>query len=105
MIFGVDNRSSVHGDNREKDILRLGEGPAYGLNDTTIIAENEYHINFSEQQKKFCLSLHYHGSSSYLLANWGKIYQSKEKCSDIKPYELCLCSISKYFTVKNVKSF
>ena len=69
MIFGVDNRSSVHGDNREKDILRLGEGPAYGLNDTTIIAENEYHINFSEQQKKFCLSLHYHGSSSYLLAN------------------------------------
>ena len=69
MIFGVDNRFSVHGDNTEKDILRLGEGPADGLHDTTIIAENEYYINFSEQQKKFCLSLHYHGSSSYLLAN------------------------------------
>ena len=31
--------SSVHVDNKKKDILILGEGPAQGLDDTTLTAE------------------------------------------------------------------
>ena len=32
-----------------------------GLDDATLTTEREYATNFSEQQKKFCLSLHYNG--------------------------------------------
>ena len=37
-IFGVDMRSSVHFDNKKKDILILGEGPTQGAIGTTITA-------------------------------------------------------------------
>ena len=39
--------SSVHIDNKNKDILSLGEGPTQGLDDTTLIAEAIYPINFT----------------------------------------------------------
>ena len=32
----------------KKDILVLGQGPTQGLDDTTITAEDKYHINFTE---------------------------------------------------------
>ena len=38
IIFGVDVSSSVHDDNKAKDILILGEGPTQGLDDTTLTA-------------------------------------------------------------------
>ena len=38
IIFGVDVSSSVHVDNKVKDILILGEGPTQGLDDTTLTA-------------------------------------------------------------------
>ena len=50
-----------------EDILILGKDPAQGLDDTTFTFEAEYSINFTELGKKFCLSLHYNGSNSYLL--------------------------------------
>ena len=53
-IFGVDNSSSAHADNREKDNLILGKCSADGLDDNTITAEAEYKISFSEQENKFC---------------------------------------------------
>ena len=34
IIFGVDMSSSVHIDNKNKDILIVSEGPGQGLNDT-----------------------------------------------------------------------
>ena len=40
--------SSVHVDNRKKDILILGKGPTQELDDTTLNAEAEYSINFRE---------------------------------------------------------
>ena len=46
IIVGVDMSSSVHVDNKEKDILILGEGPTEGLDDTTSTAEAKYFINF-----------------------------------------------------------
>ena len=54
IIFGVDMNSSVRIDNKKKYILILGKGPTQGLDDTTLTAEKEYAINFSEQQEKFC---------------------------------------------------
>ena len=48
----------------------------------TLTAEAEFSINFSEQQDKFCLSLHYKGSNSYLFDNEGKFNQFKGKGSN-----------------------
>ena len=42
IIFGVDMSSSVHIDNKKKDILTLGFGPKQGLDDTTLTAEAQY---------------------------------------------------------------
>ena len=58
--------SSVHIDNKNEHVLILGEGPTKGLNDTTLTAEKTYSTNFTEHNKKFCLSLLYNGSNSYL---------------------------------------
>ena len=56
--------SSVHVDNKKKDILILGKGLTEGLDDTTLTAEEKYSINFTVTGKKFCLSLHYNGVNS-----------------------------------------
>ena len=39
IIFEDDMSSSVHVDNKKKDILILGKGPIQGLDDTTLIAK------------------------------------------------------------------
>ena len=57
----------MHNDNRDKDILILGEGPTQGLGDTTLTAESKYFINFTQSVKRFVLSVHYNGSNSFLL--------------------------------------
>ena len=54
--------SSVHLDNKGKDILILGEGPTQGLDDTTVTAEAKYPINFTLSGKRFVLNLHCSGS-------------------------------------------
>ena len=48
LIFGVDISSSVHIDNKKKDILILREGPTQGLDGTILTAEKLYSINFTE---------------------------------------------------------
>ena len=48
--------SSVHIDNKNKDILVLGKGPTQGLDNTTLTAEAKYPINFTESEKRFVLS-------------------------------------------------
>ena len=72
IIFGVDNNSSVHGYNKKKDILILVKGPTQGLDGTTLTADTQYSINFNEQYNKFCLSLHYNESNSFLFFNRDK---------------------------------
>ena len=79
IIFGADMSSSVHVDNKEKDILILGEGPTQQLDDTTLTAEAKYPINFTQSGKRFVLSLHYNGSNSFLFLNATKVYQFKAK--------------------------
>ena len=57
IIFGIDISSSVHNYNKNKNILIVGEGPTQRLDYTTLTAEAEYAINFSQPRKKFALSL------------------------------------------------
>ena len=53
--------------------------------------------------RKFCLSLHYNGTNSFLFVNAAKIYQFKVKNSEMKKYPLLLGNISKDFTANNMK--
>ena len=94
IIFGVDMSSSVHVDNKKKDILILGKGPTQGL-EHTLTAEKMYSINFTVTRKKFCLSLHYNGANSYLFVNGTEIIKFKAKGSEIVSAPLCLGNISK----------
>ena len=94
LIFGADMSNSIHIDNKGKDILGLGRGPTQGL-ESTLTAEKMYSINFTVIKKKFCLSLHYNGSNSYLFVNGTEIVKFKAKDSKIVPSPLCLGNISK----------
>ena len=76
-------------DNRKKDILILGKGPTQGL-EHTLSAEKMYSINFTKENTKFCLSLHYNGANSYLFVNGKEVYKFTGKDSEINPYGLCL---------------
>ena len=84
VIFGLDMSSSVHINNKGKDILILGKGQTQGLDCTTFTAEAEYFINCSIYQRKFCISIHFNGSNSFLFVNATKIYQFKAKDFEIK---------------------
>ena len=79
VIIGDDMSSFVHVDKKPKDILVLGEGPTQGLDDTAITAESKYSINFTRSRKRFVLSLHYNGSSSFLFVNPVKLFQFKKR--------------------------
>ena len=66
-VLPPDNSSSVHTDNRQKDILVFGEGPPQGLDNTIRTAEVKYSINCIASKKGFCLSLHYIGNGSFFI--------------------------------------
>ena len=95
--------SSMHINNKGKDILTLDEGLTQGLHDTTLTAEAVYPINFTQPNKRFVLVLHYNRSNSILFVSATKIYQFKAKNSEIKDYALCLGNITKDFTNDNMK--
>ena len=94
LIFGTDTSTSIHVDNKKKDILVLGRGPTQGL-ESTLTAEKMYSINFTVTKKKFCLSLYYNGANSYSFVNGTKIIKFKAKDSAIVASPLCLGNISK----------
>ena len=102
MIFGADMSSSIHIDNEKKDILVLGRGPTQGL-EITLTEEKMYPNNFKVTKNKFCFSLHYSGSNSYLFVNGTEIIKFKAKDSEIVTSPLCLGNISKDWSVDNMK--
>ena len=62
-----------------------------------------YSINFSKENTKFSLSLHYNGADSYLFVHGTEIIKFKAKDSEITQYELCLGNISKDCSIDNMK--
>ena len=49
-IFGADISSSVHVDNKGKNILIPGEGPTQGLDDSTLTVEAKYSILHNQEK-------------------------------------------------------
>ena len=94
VIFGADNSSSSHTDNKKKNFLVLGNGPIQGINDITGSTGKKISINFSKANTKFCSSLHYNVDESYFYVN--KIDNIPK--DNIRWYNSCLGSISKDFT-------
>ena len=68
----------------------LGHAFIQKINKTTIYAERSYSLNFSIENKVFCLSLHYNGDNSYFFVN----IKFKAKNSEIKPQPIALGSIT-----------
>ena len=82
IIFRVHVSSSVHIENKVKYILIFGKAPTQGLDDTELIAETKYLINFSRSQKtkkKKIKSLHHNGSNSFDLLMLQKCINSEQK--------------------------
>ena len=86
IISGIDESSSVHIDNENKDFLILSKGSTQGLDNTTLTANAEYSINFSRSQVKFHSSLYYNRRNNFLFINVTQIYQFKAKNSEIRKY-------------------
>ena len=64
IIFGVNMSSSTNNANNNKIILILGKSSVQRLEERSLSAEKMYSINFSQTNKRFCLSLHYKGANS-----------------------------------------
>ena len=63
----------MHVDNKEKDVLILGDGPTQGFDDSSLTAETKYPINSTDSNRKTVLSLHYNGNTCFLFVNATKI--------------------------------
>ena len=101
-ILGLDMSSSLHIDNKKKDILFFVKGATQGL-EHTLTAAKMYSINFTVTKKKFCLSQHYNGANTYLFVNGTEIYKFKVKDSEIVASPLCLGNISQDWSTDNMK--
>ena len=62
-----------------------------------------YSINCTVARKKFCLSLHYNDTYSYLFVNSIEIYKFKAKDSEIVANPLCLGNVSKDWSTDKMK--
>ena len=98
LIFGVDESSLVHANNKANNIYVTGDLFVQGINDTTLYAEKVYSQNFTEPGKKFVLSLHYNFSNSYLFVNGKQELKFKAKTSSIIKEKLCLGNLSSEWT-------
>ena len=95
--------SSVHANNKTKNILVLSKDFVQGLGNPTIYAEKWYSIIFTKTNTQFCLSLHYNKTNSYLFVNDEEIHKFEAEDSEIVATPSCLGNISKDFFVENME--
>ena len=69
IIFGAHNSSSMHINNKRKDILIFGKDITQGLINSTLAAEALCSVTFTRPGIKFCLHVHSNGSNSFLFVN------------------------------------
>ena len=102
LIFGVDESSLVHVNNKANNIYVMGDLFVQGINDTTLYAEKIYSQNFTQPSKKFVLSLHYNGygtgGDSYLFVNGKQELKFKAKTHQILLKKLCIGNLSDDWT-------
>ena len=94
IVFGVDLTNSSHANNKT-NILVLGKDFTQEINGATLYTENLDSINFTENNKKFCVIMDI--IVIYLLM------VQKFINSEIVANPLCLGNISKEFSVDNMK--
>ena len=100
IIFGVDNSSSSHTDNRNNNFSMLGEGDTFCINGSIGAPEKKFSINFTEAKTKFCLTLHFNGDNSYLFANGKEIFKFKTNNGNVNFLsQFCLGCMSNGFGV------
>ena len=80
----------------------LGEDLTYGINGSVDSPEKMFSINFTKENTKFCLNLHYNGDNNYLSVNGKEIFKFKaDNKNDKFPtqfglMDLVLLSLEKY---------
>ena len=60
-----------------------------------------YSPNFGVDNKIFCLSFHYSGHKSYLLANGTEVTKFKAKNSELIKYPMCLGDLLKDYNTNS----
>ena len=100
VIFGVHEESVIHSNNKANSKFIMGDGFIQGINDTTLYAEKMYSQNFTQQSKKFVLSLHYNGDDSYLFVNGKQELKFKAKTESLVKEKLCIGNLSDKWTTR-----
>ena len=95
--------SSIHVNDKKKNILIFGEGSTQELDGTSLTAEKMCSIKFTESRERFCLIVHYNGANNYLFVNDTGIHKFKAKDSELVAVPLCLGNISQSLSVDNMK--
>ena len=98
LIFGVDESSLIHANNKANNIYVMGDLFVQGIYDTALYAEKIYSQNFTQPRKKFVLSLHYNGNVSYLFVNGKQELKFKAKTDQLVKEELCIGNLSDQWT-------
>ena len=98
LIFGVDESSLVHANNKANNIYVMGDLFVQGINDTTLYAEKIYSQNCTQPSKKFVLSLHYNDNDSYLFVNGKQELKFKAKTDQLVKEDLCIGNLSDQWT-------
>ena len=99
LIFGVDESSLVHANNKANNIYVMGDFFVQGINDTTLYAEKIYNQNFTQPSKNFVLSLHYNDDNdSYLFVNGKQELKFKAKTDQLLMEKLCIGNLSDEWT-------
>ena len=101
IIFGVNTSNSSHSTSKTQNIYVLGKDFVQGINNTTIYAETIYKTNFTVQNKKFVLSLHYSGDNSYLFVNGSQELKFKSSVNYLDRNLLCVSNISSDWSLTN----
>ena len=83
ILYGADMKNSTFSTNKKHHIYIMGKSFTQGLQyGATIYVEHDYvKVNGSQVSKKFILSVHYNGDSSYLFINGVKQFQFKAMSS------------------------
>ena len=98
LIFGVDESSLVHVNNKANNTYVTGDLFVQGINDTTLYAEKVYSQHFTQPRKNFVLGLHYNGDDSYLFVNGKQELKFKCKTEHLVKEKLCLGNLSDQWT-------
>ena len=98
LIFGVDESSLEHQNNKANNIYVIGDLFVQGINDTTLYAEKIYSQNFTQPNKTFVLSLHYDDNNSYLFVNGKQELKFKAKTGQLLMKKLCIGNLSDEWT-------